>query len=291
VLHGDLENGIEVAAIIGDGMSVLRYKDILLLEYDMIRDRTTRHLDYHATVRPLAAMEVDYPHGASTGLHAHPRGQLLHAIEGVMIVHSEEGTWVVPPNRAVWLAAGLDHEVRMCGDVKIRTVFVDSDFSSFLPQESCVIAVSPLLRELIVAAVRIPTDYEAGSRDERLMLLLLDEMRELDVLPLHLPMPRDLRLRKICSELSVRPDDRATVDEWAARVGVTAKTIHRLFARDTGLTFGQWREQSRLLSALQRLARGDKIVSVSLDCGYSSQSAFTAMFRRHFGVPPGAFYR
>ncbi|HEY4345759.1 MAG TPA: helix-turn-helix transcriptional regulator [Parvibaculum sp.] len=257
----------------------------------MNRDRTTRHLDYHATERPLAAMEVDYPSGTSSGLHAHPRGQLLHAIEGVMIVHSAEGSWVVPPNRAVWLAADLDHEVRMCGDVKIRTVFVAPNASPHLPHASCVIAVSPLLRELIVAAVQVPLDYASGTRDERLMLLLLDELRALDVLPLHLPMPRDARLRKICAALTERPDDISTAGEWAVRLGVTPKTIHRLFSRDTGLTFGQWRQQARLLNALERLARGDRIVDVALDCGYASQSAFTAMFRRHFGVPPGAFYR
>ena len=34
-----------------------------------------------------------------------------------------------------------------------------------------------------------------------------------------------------------------------------------------------------------------KVVDVALDAGYASQSAFTAMFRRHFGVPPNAFYR
>lgn len=254
-------------------------------------DRTTRHLDYHATARPLAAMEVDYPDGTSTGLHAHPRGQLLHAIEGVMTVRSAAGSWVVPPNRAVWLTPELEHEVKMCGDVKIRTVFIETGVSPHLPQSSCVIAVSPLLRELIVAAVRIPLDRVPSARDERLMLLLLDELRELDVLPLHLPMPRDARVRKICEVLTAAPDNASTVDQWAGRLRVASKTIHRLFLKETGLSFSQWRQQARLLQALERLAAGDRIVDVALDSGYASQSAFTAMFRRHFGVPPGAFYR
>lgn len=257
----------------------------------MLEELTTRHLGYQATSRPMAAMEVDYPSGSSTGVHAHPRGQLLHAIEGVMIVRSGAGSWVVPPNRAVWLVAGLEHEVQMCGEVKIRTVFVDPAAASHLPGESCVLAVSPLLRELIVAAVAIPTDYVPGSRDERLLLLLLDELKELDVLPLHLPMPRDSRLQAVCRALSKRPDDATTAEQWADRLGIAAKTIHRLFAKETGMTFGQWRQQARLLFALERLARGDKIIDVALDSGYASQSAFTAMFRKHFGVPPGLFYR
>ena len=75
------------------------------------------------------------------------------------------------------------------------------------------------------------------------------------------------------------------------RLGVTAKTIHRLFAKETGMTFGQWRQQARLLFALERLARGERIIDVAIDSGYASQSAFTAMFRKHFGMPPSAFYR
>ncbi len=257
----------------------------------MSEDLPRRHLDYHATGRPLAAMEIDYPAGMSTGRHAHPRAQLLYAIAGVMIVRSAAGTWVVPPNRAVWLMAGLDHDVRMCGDVKIRTVFVDPMAAPHLPSASCVIAVSPLLRELIVAAVAVPRDYPPGGRDERLMQLLLDELRELDVLPLHLPLPQDPRLRRICETLAARPDDNATAAQWAARLGVAAKTIHRLFVRETGLTFGQWRQQARLLSALERLAQGERIIDVALESGYASQSAFTAMFRKHFGMPPSIFYR
>ncbi len=257
----------------------------------MIGDLTTRHLDFHATARPMAAMEIDYPSGASTGLHAHPRGQLLYAIEGVMIVRSAVGAWVVPPNRAVWLVPELEHEVRMSGAVKIRTLFVDPQVAPHLPDTSCVIAVSPLLRELIVAAMRVPLDYEPDTRDERLMRLLLDELLEVDVLPLHLPMPKDKRLHQVCEGLIEQPDDTSTVEQWARQLDVTPKTVHRLFSRETGLTFGQWRQQARLLFALERLARGDRIIDVALDSGYASQSAFAAMFRKHFGTPPSAFYQ
>jgi len=257
----------------------------------MLSSLTTRHHDYHMTARPMAAMEIDYPDGASTGSHAHPRGQLLYAIEGVMIVRSDVGVWVVPPNRAVWLVAGLFHEVRMCGAVKIGTVFVDPQAAPNLPQESCVIAVSPLMRELIVAAMGVPLDYRPDTRDERLMRLLLDEFREVNVLPLHLPMPRDARLKTICEALVARPDDVSTADQWARGLKVTAKTIHRLFSEETGMTFGQWRQQARLVFALERLAQGELIIDIALNSGYASQSAFAVMFRKHFGVPPSLFYR
>jgi len=257
----------------------------------MQNDLTKKHLDFHDTDRAMAAMEVNYPDGASTGIHAHPRGQLLYAIEGVMIVRSAIGSWVVPPNRALWLAAQLEHEVKMSGEVKIRTVFIDAEAVRRVPEKSCVIEVSPLLRELIVAAVQIPLDYQEGGRDDRLMRLLVDEVRESDVLPLHLPVPRDARIRMICERLGDQPADASTVEQWAQRLKVATKTIHRLFAKETGMSFAQWRQQARLLFALRRIASGKRIIDVAYDCGYASQSAFTAMFRKHFGIPPSAFYR
>lgn len=252
--------------------------------------RDTDHLRFENTPMPMAAMAVDYAHDAFIASHSHRRAQLLYAIEGVMIIASASGRWVVPPTRGVWLAAGLEHTVRMSGNVKMRTVFVEPDTQP-LPQASCVVEITPLMRELILSAIDIAPDYAPDSRDARLMRLLLDELIALPVLPLYLPWPRDARLVRVCEQLMQTPGDDTIIDAWANDAGLSGKTFQRRFAAQTGMTFGRWRQQARLLQALEALARGEKIVNVALDHGYASQSAFAAMFKRHFGVPPSAFYR
>ncbi len=252
---------------------------------------TNKHQDYDNLPRLLVAMENMWPTGTSTGWHSHPRGQLLYAIKGVMIVQSEAGTWVVPPNRALWMVSGLLHNVTMSGDVEMRTAYIDSDMVGNLPDQTCVINVSPLLRELLVEAVRIPLNRELSPRDERLVGLLIDEVRGSDTIPLHLPLPGDERLMAVCRTLIENPSTLLTATEWAGAIGMGERTLHRLFSHETGMTFSQWREQARLLSALKELAAGKKGIEIALNCGYSSQSAFSAMFRRHFGVSPSAFYR
>ncbi|MCW2406082.1 AraC-like DNA-binding protein/quercetin dioxygenase-like cupin family protein [Sphingobium sp. B1D7B] len=241
--------------------------------------------------RTVSALVADYPDGASTGEHAHARAQLLYAISGVMVVRSVTGHWVVPPTRAVWLQPNVVHEVRMCGPVQMRTVFVASDAHDELPRSSCVVSVGPLLRELIVAACKVPLNYPENSRDDRLMLLLLDELRTTSTLPLHLPLPIHPGIGKVCQLLMEDPGDGQATEQWARLAGMTTRTFQRTFTRETGLTFGQWRQQVRLLAALERLARGERIIDVAFDSGYASQSAFTAMFRRQFGMPPSAFYQ
>lgn len=213
------------------------------------------HQQYDNLPRPLVVMESRWPAGMSTGWHSHPRGQLLYATEGVMVVHTDAGSWVVPPNRALWMVAGLRHTVAMSGDVAMRTAYIDAAKVSALPRESCAINVSPLLRELLVAAALIPPDREPVGRDARLIDLLIGVSA---TLPLHLPMPRDARLRSICDALIARPSDASSAAQWAASIHVAERTLHRLFARETGMTFAQWREQARLLHALRRIAQGTR---------------------------------
>ncbi len=157
--------------------------------------------DCHRSPRPIAALASDYPHGYYIAPHRHLRAQLIHALTGVMTVISEHGSWVVPTGRAVWMPAGADHAVRFFGDVSMRTVFVEPDARPNLPGGCEVIEVSPLLREVIVAATRVPLDYEFGGRDHRVMELILDEVQAAPRLQLHVPMPRDARLMRLCERL------------------------------------------------------------------------------------------
>ena len=250
-----------------------------------------KHKQYDDMAWPVVVLENRCPAGMSTGWHFPPMGQLLYATEGVMIVHTDAGSWIVPPNRALWMTTGLRHNVTMVGDVLMRTAYIDVEKVLILPGESSVINVSPLLRELLVEAVGINFRVEPKGRDARLLELLIDEIRVSTTLPLHLPMPSHERLRTICDKLCANPSNSFSAAQWAASIHVAERTLHRLFMKETGMTFAQWREQARLVHALRGIAAGDKVINVALDCGYGSASSFAAMFRRYFGASPSSFYQ
>jgi len=214
----------------------------------------------------------------------------LHAVHGVMVVSTEFGQWIVPPTRGIWLPAGTHHSSRILGEVHMRSVYIRPDAAPGLPTECKAVGISPLLRELILEAIDIPQPYTPDSRDGRLMRLLLDEVCVLPTLPLHLPQPSDPRLLQICNAINKRPDDDSTLANWADRLRIDVKTIQRLFMRETGMNFGQWRQQARLLKALEQLAGGMKVVDVALNMGYASPGAFATMFKRQFGVAPSDFF-
>lgn len=223
--------------------------------------------------------------------HSHEKHQLLYATEGVMVVHSAQNQWTVPPNRGFWMPSGQVHSLRCVGALKMRSVFVRPASFPNLPSETKAVSISPLLSELIKASVSLKPPYAEDSRDARIMHLILDELALLPALPLSLPQPADPRIRQICLALQDDPGDASTVADWSERLGLDQTTIQRLFRRETSLTFGQWRQQARLLLALERIAVGEKIIDVAFELGYESPSAFTSMFKKQFGKTPSQFFR
>jgi len=248
--------------------------------------RSTKSIDYQYVPRPIAVLSDDYPPGFHDPFHSHVRAQLVYAISGVTILNTHQASYIAPPQRAIWIPAGVEHEVRCRGRVQIRTLYVTSDAAPDLPKSCEVFEVSNLLRELILAAVDLPIEYDLEGREARIMGLILDEIRCARRIPLYVPMPANERLARICRTILADPAQHDALDDWANAAAMGRRTFTRSFRRETGMSFAIWRQQVRLMDALARLATGHSVTSTALDVGYNSPSAFTAVFRRTFGVPP-----
>ncbi len=238
-------------------------------------------------IRPLAK---DYRHGDSEPDHYHNCAQLIHSLSGVVQVTTRLGSWVVPPGRGVWVPAKMVHSLRITGQVAARTLFVDPLARADLPAQCQVVQISPLLRELIICAMEIAPGYPSGGRDERVMELILDELRILPILPLHLPESREASLLALCRHIQATLAQPWTLEQAAAQLSVSGRTLSRRFQRETGLHFSDWVRRARLLAALNALATGRSVLEVALDLGYDSPSAFSAMFRRLLGVAPSDYF-
>jgi AraC-like DNA-binding protein len=252
--------------------------------------KSTDRADYQDTPRPLAGMQKDFPDGARIDPHRHPRAQLTWAVSGVMTVTTDHGTWVVSPNRALWIPAETEHALRMSGPVAMRAIYLDHRVAAAVAEDCKVILVSPLLRALMLELAAAPLDYDENGRMGHVAALFLDEIRTLDAQPLHIPMPQDKRLRRVCEALLLDPGRRTTLDEWSGFAGASSRTLARLFERETGMRFVDWRQQARLAAALVMLVQTRDVAAVARRVGYDSASAFTAMFRRTLGVAPRNYF-
>ncbi|MEV8314158.1 helix-turn-helix transcriptional regulator [Streptomyces sp. NPDC059900] len=232
--------------------------------------------------------------GAAIDTHHHDDHQIVYAGRGVLAVTTSAGSWVAPGTRALWIPAGTVHAHQAHGELELHLVGLPATENPLALQTPTVLAVGPLLRELIVAYTRTPEDEGSDKNGaesperSRLRAVLLDQLRASPQEPLHLPTPTAPLLRTLCDILRTDPADSRTLAELGREVGASDRTLSRLFRADLGMTFPQWRTQLRLHHALVLLADNTPVTAVAHRCGWSSASAFIDVFRRAFGHTPGA---
>lgn len=238
----------------------------------------------------ILAYAHDYQHGDYEPPHAHSCAQFLHALNGVIRVDTVLGTWVVTANKGLWIPANATHSLRMTGNVQVRTLFVDPMARADLPNDYLLAQVPSLLKHLIVEAVSLPDVRMAGTREERIGELVLDELRRLTADNFYLPKPTSDPLIALCHHIAERISHPWTASDAARYLGQSERTVSRKFQLELGLTFSEWLRQKRLLCALELLASGESVLDTALAIGYDSPSAFSAMFKSRTGLSPSEYY-
>ncbi len=235
--------------------------------------------------------DQDMPAGSrkETDFHHHRKGQFLLWMRGVLTCEVAKGFWIVPPGNGIWVPGGVQHRMEVAGTIECYVVYVDPEVGDMLPRQCCTLSTTPLLRELVIRSAVFPMRYEEGGMASKLMALLLDEMALAPTGQLHLPMPADKRLRRLVEWIMASPADLGSIASWATRMGMSSRTLSRLIARETGMSFGRWRRQLHLMLSLQWLAKGASVQDVADGLGYENASNFVAMFRKVMGETPGRY--
>ncbi|MFJ8948414.1 AraC family transcriptional regulator [Streptomyces sp. NPDC102395] len=241
----------------------------------------------HTPVAPTRTQRL--ASGGEIEAHRHDDHQIVYAGRGVLTVTTSAGSWVAPATRAIWVPAGTVHAHQAHGDLELHLVGLPPQEDPLRLDTPTVLAVSPLLRELIITYTR--TEDDNSPQQTRLRTVLLDQLRISVQQPLHLPTPSSPLLRTVCDLLRTDPSDNRTLAELGREVGASDRTLSRLFSKDLGMTFPQWRTQLRLHRALVLLAEQTPVTKVANQCGWSSTSAFIDVFRRAFGHTPGTHSR
>lgn len=238
---------------------------------------------------PIIGLDDEYPPGFVDPIHHHDHAQLLYASSGVMSVMADNATFVIPPQRAIWLPSRVDHEVSCRGHVSLRTLYFDEVMTGMAGRPCQVIEISDFLKALIVEMSRFGQSYGDDGREMRIARVLIEELKQMPTAPYRAPMPQDPRLLRVCRSIIDDPADQRDLDQLASLAGMGRRTFTRQFQAEVGMGLAVWRQQVRLMAALSMLAAGDPVTTVAFAVGYDSPSAFSAMFRRSFGVPPSDY--
>ncbi|MCI1747979.1 MAG: AraC family transcriptional regulator [Acidipropionibacterium sp.] len=243
-------------------------------------------------IRHLGIAPTDMRHltpGQAVTLHVHDGRQLIYASSGVLEVTAADGTWFTPSVRAIWVPGGVEHHWQVHGATTVHLVGVPEDMPSPAELRPTLVDATPLFRELMIACSR--SGPPASPEAHRLLRVLVDQVQPVIGVATVIPILHDSRLVHIQEIVEAEMMASSSLSALGRRVGASERTLSRLFRDEAGMGFTTWRNQLRLRRSTLLLAEGKTVSYTSSVCGYSSASAFIAVFRKAFGVSPGALYK
>ncbi|WP_312687524.1 helix-turn-helix transcriptional regulator [Kosakonia sp.] len=250
----------------------------------------TTLFDPDSTACPAVARHLDFmEYAAEVPVHTHRKGQLIIALYGAVICRAENDIWIVPPDCAVWIPGGIPHSATATWNAHLNYLFIEPGAAA-LPEKCCTLAISPLITALVDRLTREGVDQPPDSHVTRLTRVTLDELVTMPQQKLSLPVSANPKIRAMADTLVSHPEDRSTFKTWAKRLALSERSLARLMLRETGLTFGRWRQQLHLIIALQELASGVSVQNVAAKLGYESVNAFITMFRKTMGSTPAHYF-
>ncbi len=240
--------------------------------------------DIDAADSPIVGIAAEIGHHDS-GMHHHRKAQLLYAPAGCMRIALDGRQCVLPPTRAAWIPPGVHHRVTMHNVVAYRSVYFMDGLLPEQPEEVKIIGVNPLLKALIERMAFWQWDMPV-TKQQALLTLFSEELAAAPEEYLQLPLPVDSRLTDWLKGLASGAFEPEPLNRMAESIGASEKTISRIFTRETGMPYQSWRQQWRLLAAIELLAEGVCVADVAFALDFASDSAFISFFRQHTGETP-----
>lgn len=209
--------------------------------------------------RPITVVSRAIDRHSIVDNHQHSWGQFLYAQKGVLQVSTNNERYIVPPEQGVWIMPYVDHEVTAVTELAITSFYFANELLPKLPKTSSVLQVSHFLKTLIIEANKILPHYCWEETDGRLLRLIAD------------------------------PSNKHNVVEWGKIIGMSARSLSRLFKKETGLSYRQWRQRLNIQIAMSQLSAGKSATSIALTLGYESPSAFIHMFKKNTATTPSLY--
>ncbi|MEC4114016.1 AraC family transcriptional regulator [Myroides pelagicus] len=221
-----------------------------------------------------------------SGFHLHKaHHQLLYAPRGCMTLLTEEIQVVLPPNRMLFIPAGISHRVFFRNVVAYRSVYFKEAEAIWREGAIKVLSVNPLLEQLLERICF--WDWTTYSEDqEALLTVFKNEVSVAVEEDYHLKFPRDSRLKMVIEQIVIQKRIPPFLKDLTMEVGACEKTISRIFKKETGMVYQEWRLQWKFCRSLELISEGMSISEVADELKFSSDSAFIELFKRLAGITP-----
>jgi AraC-like DNA-binding protein/quercetin dioxygenase-like cupin family protein len=263
---------------------------------DQVQTATTGLVDLRESGRRWTGGSLSYEGSErlATGRHFHDVHEIEYAYRGAVEVRTETGHYLLPPHQAAWIPAGLRHQTTLHPDGQILAVLFEPRLVPPAGDRVRIIAVSTLLREMMFYSVRWPisrteSTAEADSFFQALGYVVAEALA--DERPLHLPVSAD-PIATAAADYTRAHLDHVTLNDVTRAVGVSERTLRRIFNTHLGMSWRSYLIRARVLRSMALLARPHRsVLEVSIAVGFDDVGAFARSFAKHCGETPSAYKR
>jgi AraC-like DNA-binding protein len=262
---------------------------------DQVQTATTGLVDLRESGRWVGGSHT-YDGGEQlvTGWHFHDVHEIEYACRGVVEVKTQAGHYLLPPHQSAWIPAGLQHQTTLHADGRTLAVLLEPRLVPAAGDRVRIIAVSALLREMMLYSVRWPisrteSGVEADSFFQALGYVVADALE--DERPLNLPVSAD-PVVTAATDYTRAHLDRVAVSDVTRAAGVSERTLRRIFNTHLGMSWRSYLLRARVLRSMALLSQPDRsVLEVSIAVGFDDVGAFARSFARHCGETPSAYKR
>lgn len=218
----------------------------------------------------------------------HSEHELLWSGAGKVSLEANQTLWMIPPTLGIWIPAGVPHRVHAEPGSVTYATYIKPE--AHTPEWNTVsgIGVPSVLRELMLANQTQVMPDEVRLLMQRLTLKLISPVVSTS---LNLKMPTSPSIRALAQQILDNPADDRTTDAWASAMGMSSKTLTRIFDRECGLSLTQWRIMARVRTGLIEISSGRAVSTVAARLGYANPSTFIEVFKQVTGHTPAAYFR
>lgn len=250
------------------------------------------HVELRRGGRALAGSYLYEGDRLVTGWHAHDLHQIQYAIGGVVEVETAAAHYLLPPQQAAWIPVGLEHQATMTPDVRSVAVMFDPALLPEVDSRARILAVSPLIRQMMIYALRWPigraeSDPVSDGFFQTLGHLVFEALDH--EAPLSLPTSTNPIVAAAMAYTKANLAT-ATAADVSRAVAVSERTLRRQFDEAIGISWRTYLLHARMLRAMALLAApGQSVQQAASAVGFDSLSAFTRAFTQFCGETPSAY--
>lgn len=258
------------------------------------------NIDYETTIKVDIGFEINKSRPITTyseviknakcqNSHSHPRAQIISCESGIMEIVIKNSIWIVNATQSVWIPSHVEHQVYFPNNVKIITAFIDPSCLEKLPAASFAFDNSSFFKSVLAKVASFSNPAELTAEQKRITDVLLDEISIIKPTSTFLPTSDDERIKKVTNALLNNYSSKQTIEYYAGISSVSSKTLSRLFLKELGMSFGDWKIRSKLLEAIKQLGEKKTIIEIALNLGYENPSSFITTFKKHLGTTPSNY--